>query len=81
MKIFVGNLPFSYTDTDLAELFAEYGPVTEATLVADRFTGRPKGYGFVQMSRENGEVAIYDLNGNAVSGRKLQVEEARGRRT
>ena len=80
MNIYVGNLPWSMTDEELQDLFAEYGTVSRARHMTDRETGRPRGFGFVEMeSREEGEKAIENLNGVAVDGRDLKVNEARPR--
>jgi cold-inducible RNA-binding protein len=80
MKLFVGNLSFQTTSSDLEELFAQAGTVESATLVTDRDTGRSRGFGFVEMaSREEGETAIRQFNGAEVDGRNLTVNEARPR--
>lgn len=76
MKIYVGNLPWSTTDSDLEELFARIGPVTSASVVTDRDTGRSRGFGFVEMSQADGEKAIAELNGHTVDSRALRVNEA-----
>ncbi len=76
----MGNLPWSLSDDDLQELFAEYGEVTNATIIADRDTGRSKGFGFVEMPDQNaGETAVESLNGKTVDGRDIRVNEARAR--
>jgi len=80
MNIYVGNLPWSLSDDDLQELFAEYGEVTNATIIADRDTGRSKGFGFVEMPDQSaGETAVESLNGKTVDGRDIRVNEARAR--
>jgi cold-inducible RNA-binding protein len=80
MKLFVGNLSFQTTSSDLEELFSQAGAVESATLVTDRDTGRSRGFGFVEMaSREEGENAIRQFNGAEVDGRNLTVNEARPR--
>jgi len=77
-KIYVGNLPFSATDHEVRDLFSEYGTVESVNLVTDRETGRPRGFGFVEM--ENGaEKAIEELNQQEMGGRTLNVSEARPR--
>ena len=77
-KIYVGNLPFSATEDEVRELFAEYGTVQSVALITDRDTGRPRGFGFVEM--ENGAAeAIEALNGTSMGGRSLNVNEARPR--
>jgi cold-inducible RNA-binding protein len=77
-KIFVGNLSFQTTETDLSDMFAEVGQVESAQIITDRDTGRSKGFGFVQMSDDAAaEKAISLLNGKEVNGRALTVNEAR----
>ncbi len=80
MNIYVGNLPYSTSNDDLQDMFAQFGNVTSANVIQDKFTGRSKGFGFVEMS-DNGEAqsAIADLNGKDVGGRPLTVNEARPR--
>ncbi|MDR0799839.1 MAG: RNA-binding protein [Dysgonamonadaceae bacterium] len=78
MNIFVAGLSFKVNDTDLANLFEEYGPITSAKVITDRQTGRSKGYGFVEMDdNEAGEKAIAELNGAEYDGRTISVSEAR----
>src|SRR5262245_25976247 len=80
MKLYVGNLPYSITDTDLQNLFAQYGTVQSAQVIMDRDTGRSKGFGFVEMSTtEEGQAAIQALHDQEFNGRKLTVNEARPR--
>jgi len=80
MKLYVGNLSFQTTEGALEELFAQYGTVTEAMLVMDKMTQRPRGFGFVTMgSAEEAQKAIDALNGKNVDGRNLIVNEARPR--
>ena len=80
MKIYVGNLSFDITADDFRELFEAYGEVESADMVIDRYTGRPKGFGFVEMQNQNeAEQAIQELNGKEVMGRELKVNEARPR--
>jgi cold-inducible RNA-binding protein len=79
-KLFVGNLSFNTTENDLQDAFAAHGTVTEANLMMDRTTGRPRGFGFVTMSSaEEAQKAIDALNGALVDGRNLTVNEARPR--
>jgi|ERR1044071_7155502 RNA recognition motif-containing protein len=79
-KIFVGNLSFNVTENDLQNTFAAHGTVVEATVMMDRSTGRPRGFGFVTMgSAEEAKKAIEALNGTALDGRNLTVNEARPR--
>ncbi|MDX2041168.1 MAG: RNA-binding protein [Acidobacteriota bacterium] len=80
MKLYVGNLAFQTTDEDLQSLFSQVGTVESISLVTDRETGRPRGFGFVEMgSREEGEAAISKFNGTEVAGRSLTVNEAKPR--
>jgi cold-inducible RNA-binding protein len=79
-KLFVGNLSFNTTENDLQDAFAAHGTVTEANLMTDRSTGRPRGFGFVTMgSPEEAQKAIDALNGATLDGRNLTVNEARPR--
>jgi len=79
MKLFVGNLPWSVSDQDLEQLFAQFGSVDSAKVVTDRDTGRSRGFGFVEMSDDSARAAIAGLNETEHSGRKLTVNEARDR--
>ena len=77
MKLYVGNLSFTTTNSDLEELFGQVGTVESANVVEDRETGRSRGFGFVEMSsKEEGESAIDQFNGKEVNGRELKVNEA-----
>ncbi len=77
-KLYVGNLPFSTTDQELHDHFASQGTVISAKVIADRFTGRSRGFGFVEMSsQEEASEAINALNGTDLGGRILVVNEAR----
>jgi cold-inducible RNA-binding protein len=77
-KLYVGNLPFSATDSALSELFAQAGTVTSATIIMDRMTGRSKGFGFVEMSSgEEAQKAIEMFHDKEYEGRKMTVNEAR----
>ncbi len=79
-RLFVGNLSFNTTQTQLQELFAAHGTVIEADVVMDRFSGRPRGFGFVTMeTKEAADAAIQALNGKQLDGRALTVNEARPR--
>ncbi|MDR1050526.1 MAG: RNA-binding protein [Deltaproteobacteria bacterium] len=77
--IYVGNLPFSSTQNDISDLFSRYGTVHSVNLISDRETGRPRGFGFVEMDPEQAQAAIDALNGSDLGGRSLRVNEARGR--
>src|SRR5216684_7205333 len=77
-KIFVGNLSFQTTDTDLSDMFSEVGQVESVQIITDRDTGRSKGFGFVEMSDDAAATkAIERFNGKEVNGRALTVNEAR----
>ena len=79
-KLFVGNLSFNTTENDLNDAFAAFGTVTEANLMMDRSTNRPRGFGFVTMSSaEEAQKAIDGLNGKDLDGRALTVNIARPR--
>ena len=79
-KLYVGNLSFNTTETDLQDLFAQAGPVQEVTLMQDKFTGKSRGFAFVTMTTDaDAQKAIADLNGKTVEGRPLTVNEARPR--
>ena len=77
-NIYVGNLSFDSTESDVRQLFEEYGTVDEVKLITDRDTGRPRGFGFVEMS-SGGDEAIRALDGKELGGRNLKVNEARPR--
>lgn len=77
-NLYVGNLPFGTTADDLREAFGQHGTVTNAQVIADRETGRSRGFGFVEMS-EGAEAAIAAMNGVEYQGRTLTVNEARPR--
>jgi RNA recognition motif-containing protein len=80
IKLYVGNLSFQTSSSELQELFAQAGTVESASVVEDRDTGRSRGFGFVEMAtKEEGQAAITQLNGKEVNGRALTVNEARPR--
>ena len=78
-KLYVGNLPFSATETEINELFSKHGTVHSVALINDRETGRPRGFGFVEMDDEAATAAISALNGQEMGGRDLRVNEAQDR--
>jgi len=79
-KLFVGNLSFNTTENDLQDAFAAHGTVTEANLMMDRATGRPRGFAFITMGTpEEAQKAIAALNGSNLDGRDLTVNEAKPR--
>lgn len=81
MKVFVSSLPLSATEEQLAELFVPFGAVLAVKVVRDRFTGRSRGYGFVEMAHADAARAAIDaLRGRLMDGRRLLVTEARGNR-
>jgi RNA recognition motif-containing protein len=77
-KLYVGNLPYGVTDSDLEQMFAPHGTVQSAQVIMDRDTGRSKGFGFVEMgSDQEAQTAIAAMNGKDMQGRPLTVNEAR----
>ena len=79
-KIYVGNLPWSTTSSDLEQMFSPHGAVRSAEVISDRETGRSRGFGFVEMETDEGlQAAIAALNGHELNGRPLTVNEARER--
>lgn len=80
MKLYVGNLSYNTSEAQLREIFSQFGDVTSASLVMDRDTGRPRGFGFVEFANaEHAQAAINGMNGKNVDGRDLTVNEARPR--
>lgn len=75
-KLYVGNLSFDTTEDSLRTLFAAHGTVESAKLISDRDTGRPRGFGFVEMSNADASRAMQALNGKEFEGRALKVNEA-----
>ncbi len=79
-NIYIGGLPYDFTDQELGELFAPYGEISSARVITDRMTGRSRGFGFVEMvDNAAADRAIAELNGAVVGGRTLVVNEARPR--
>ncbi len=77
-NIFVGNLSFTATEDGVRSMFEAYGPVDRVSIVTDRDTGQPKGFGFVEMTNDaEAEKAISELNGTELNGRALTINEAR----
>lgn len=77
-KLYVGNLGYGVTDSDLSKLFEEHGTVESAQIIMDRDTGRSKGFGFVEMANDSeAQAAIQAMNGKEMGGRALTVNEAR----
>ncbi len=79
-RIYVGNLPFSATEQEVRDMFEAHGPVESVDIISDRETGRPRGFGFVQMDDSAAGDAIAALDGTSMGGRSLRVNEARPRR-
>jgi RNA recognition motif-containing protein len=78
-RIYVGNLSYQTTETDLTDLFEQAGQVESVNIITDRDTGRSKGFGFVEMGGESADKAIAQFNGTELKGRSLTVNEARPR--
>ena len=77
MNIFVGSLPFSIEEVDLRESFEAYGAVDSVKIITDKFTGRSKGFGFVEMANDaEAQKAIDELNGGTIEGRKIVVNKS-----
>jgi cold-inducible RNA-binding protein len=82
MKIYIGNMSYETTEDDLRQAFEAYGEVVSVNIITDRDSGRPKGFGFVEMgSKEEATAAIEALNGQEMKGRQVNVNEARPRNT
>lgn len=80
MNIYVGNISYSSSEEDLGNLFSEYGNVTSVKIIKDKYSGRSKGFGFVEMETEEGaDRAIAELDGRDVGGRNLRVNKAHSR--
>lgn len=78
VKLYVGNLPYSTSDQDLRQMFSSFGNVVSATIISDKYSGRSKGFGFVELEDDaEGERAIQELNGTQVDGRSIVVSVAR----
>jgi RNA recognition motif-containing protein len=81
MNVYVGNLSYDLSEEDLKSAFEEYGEVTSAKIISDRYSGRSKGFGFIEMtSDEEGKAAIEGLTGKELGGRAVVVNEARPRK-
>jgi len=78
MKLYVGNLSYEMSESQLSDLFTPFGAIESAKIITDKYTGNSKGFGFVEMSsREEGEKAISELNGKQINNRAITVNEAR----
>ena len=80
MNIYVGNLNFKSTEEEIQQLFEQYGSVVSVKMITDRDTGRPRGFGFVEMDDDDGATAIESLDGTEFAGRNLKVNAAREKR-
>jgi RNA recognition motif-containing protein len=78
-KLFVGNLPFSATEQSVRALFEPHGTIQSLALINDRDTGRPRGFGFIEMSNADASKAMQALNGKDFEGRALKVNEAQSK--
>jgi len=78
-KLYVGNLPFTATEDSVRALFAPHGTVEKVALITDRDTGRPRGFGFIEMSNADASKAMQALNGQDFDGRALKINEAHDR--
>lgn len=76
IKLYVGNLPYSYNDDALKQLFSAYNPAS-ATIIFDRMSGRSKGFGFVEVDEASAQTAVAEMNGKDIEGRNIVVNEAR----
>ena len=80
MKLYVGNLPYSVTEDDLRQMFAEFGDVGSVNIITDKFSGQSKGFGFVEMpDNSQADAAIKGLNDTSQKGRNIKVNQARPR--
>ena len=80
MNIYVGNLPYDLSEDEIKTMFTEFGEVATVTLIMDRESGRPKGFGFVEMADQaQGEAAVAALNGKEIKGRTIRVDKAEPR--
>ncbi len=80
MNIYVGNLNYGITEDELREVFEKYGEVTSSKIISDKYSGRSKGFGFIEMSNdEEAKEAIENIDGTDVKGRNIKVNQARER--
>lgn len=76
-KIYVGNLPFKVNNNELKEIFSQFGEITEAVVISEKYSGRSKGFGFVTFtSEDSAKKAVGEMNGKEIGGRALKVNEA-----
>lgn len=77
-KLYIGNLPFSFTKDDLMDAFSQFGDITEATVISDKYSGRSKGFGFVTFAEDSAaDKAVAEMDGKQVGGREIRVSEAK----
>ena len=81
MNIYVGNLPFTVTEDALREMFEPFGEIQSLKLITDRETGRPRGFGFVEMDNADADAAIKSLNNTELGGRNLKVNQSEPRKS
>lgn len=81
VSLYVGNLPFSATEDQLLELFAPFGNVAAVKIIYDRETGRPRGFGFIEMEADAAQAATAALNGSSMEGRPLRINPAHHRQS
>lgn len=80
MNIYIGNLPYTVTEDDLKEVFSEFGEISSVNIIMDKFSGRSKGFGFVEMPNDSeADDAIKALNESAMQGRNIKVNQAKPR--
>ena len=78
MNIYIGNLSYDVTENDLGDIFADYGAVSSVNIISDKYSGRPKGFAFVEMANQaEAEEAIKNLNEKEINGRNVKVNQAR----
>ena len=78
-NLYIGNLPFTITENAVRDLFSAHGAIEKLSLVTDRETGRPRGFGFIEMADADASRAMQALDGKEVDGRKLRINEAQAR--
>ena len=82
MNIYVGNLPYSISEDELSKVFGQYGEVTSVKIITDKYSGRSKGFGFVEMlNDDDAQKAIDELNDSDIKGRNVKVNVAREKKT
>jgi len=80
MKLYIGNLPYSITETTLRDLFSPFGELKSVNVITDKFTGKPRGFAFVEfVEKEHANTAMKDLDGHEIEGRAMRISEAKER--